>query len=167
MSVKYSPMEIQEMQFALSRKGYDMEEVRSFLMSMAEQIELLLKEREQMRRELDFAREELAGHKQREQILKDTLLTAQKVAKDIKIQAERESEVMIKEAELRADIQYREASRKAADVERQVRDLKLMKNRLIFDMEQTLERFQRFLKEETGQETSREADVSTFVRGQD
>lgn len=164
MSVKWSPMEIQEMQFNPARKGYDIEEVRSFLMSMAEQVETLLKEKEKMRRELDFAREELMGHKQREQILKDTLLTAQKVAKDLKEQSEREGEVIIKEAELKADNLYREASKKIVEQEQQIRDLKLSRNRLYLEMEQTLQRFQKFLKEEQERGVKKEADVQTFLR---
>ena len=163
MSVKWSPMEIQEMHFSSVKRGYDPEEVRSFLMSMAEQVEILLKDREEMRKKLEYTREELAGHKQREQILKDTLLTAQKVASDLKSQAEREGEVVIKEAELKAENLFRESSKKVVEVERQLRDLKLMRHRLVLDLEQTMQRFQKFFDEEKERLGRGESEVSTFV----
>ena len=167
MSVKWSPMEIQEMHFSITKKGYDPEEVRSFLMSMAEQIEILLRDREQLRKDFEMAREELLGHERREQILKDTLLTAQKLARDVKEQAEREGEVIVKESEIKAEKIFKETLEKVSDMEKQVRELRLSRHRFVMDLEQMLRRFERFLNEEMNTQEETSADVSAIYARKD
>ncbi len=46
MSIKWSPMEIQQMSFPVVKKGYDPEEIRSFLLSISEQVEYLIQRTE-------------------------------------------------------------------------------------------------------------------------
>lgn len=148
MSFKWSPMEIQQMSFPIVKKGFDPEEVKTFLLSLSEQLEYLLKEREDLKAQVQNLSQQVSEFMKREQILKDTLLTAQKMSKEIKEQAEREAELTIKEAELSAEKISQQALQKLNTMEQGLKELKFLRQRYILDLEQLLQRLENFLKEE-------------------
>src|SRR4029077_11973407 len=95
-----TPLEIQKQTFARKLKGFDPNEVRAYLQMVAEEIESLLKDVDHLSRENVMLREDLDEHNQRERILKDTLLSAQKVSEEVKSNARKEAELIVKDAEL-------------------------------------------------------------------
>src|ERR1044071_6860854 len=94
-----TPLEIQKQVFTRALKGYNADEVRGYLHLVAEEIERLLIEVDRATRENSMLREELEEHNQRERILKDTLLSAQKVSEDVRANARKEAELIVKDAE--------------------------------------------------------------------
>jgi len=82
-----SPLDIQKQTFVRKFKGYDPDEVRVYLQMVAEEIERLVRDVDRFSRENAMLREDLEDHSQREQILKDTLLSAQKVSEEVKANA--------------------------------------------------------------------------------
>jgi len=95
-----TPLEIQKQLFARKFKGFDSDEVRAYLQMVAEEMEILIKDVDRLSRENVMLREDLDDHNQRERILKDTLLSAQKVSEDVKSNARKEAELIVKDAEL-------------------------------------------------------------------
>ncbi|HEX9492010.1 MAG TPA: DivIVA domain-containing protein, partial [Thermoanaerobaculia bacterium] len=95
-----TPLEIQKQNFARKLKGFDPAEVRAYLQMVAEEIEILIKDVDRLSRENIMLREDLDDHNQRERILKDTLLSAQKVSEEVKANARKEAELIVKDAEL-------------------------------------------------------------------
>src|SRR5262249_19869771 len=95
-----TPLEIQKQTFARKLKGFDPQEVRAYLQLMAEEVENLVRDVDRLSRENAMLREDLDDHNQRERILKDTLLSAQKVSEDVKSNARKEAELIVKDAEL-------------------------------------------------------------------
>ena len=63
-------------------------------------------------------------HREREAILKNTLLTAQKVAEDIRETARKEAETIVKQAELQGDRLLELAQNRAHEVERGILELR-------------------------------------------
>lgn len=159
MSFKWGPMEIQQMSFPVVKKGYDPEEVKAFLLSLSEQLEYLLKEREELKSQVQNLTQQVNEFMKREQILKDTLLTAQKMSKEIKEQAEREAELIIKEAELSAEKISQQALQKLNTMEQGLKELKFLRQRYILELEQMLERLENFLKEEK----ERQKEIDSIV----
>jgi len=159
MSFKWSPMEIQQMSFPIVKKGFDPEEVKAFLLSLSEQLEYLLKEREDLKSQVQNLSQQVSEFMKREQILKDTLLTAQKMSKEIKEQAEREAELTIKEAELSAEKISQQALQKLNTMDQGLKELKFLRQRYILDLEQMLERLSNFLKEEK----ERQKEIDSIV----
>lgn len=159
MSFKWSPMEIQQMGFPTVKKGFDPEEVKAFLLSLSEQLEYLLKEREDLKAQVQNLSQQVSEFMKREQILKDTLLTAQKMSKEIKEQAEREAELTIKEAELSAEKISQQALQKLNSMDQGLKELKFLRQRYILDLEQMLERLNNFLKEEK----ERQKEIDSIV----
>src|SRR4051794_33470573 len=113
-----TPLDIQRQTFSRAFKGYNSDEVRAYLQLIAEEIERLVKDVDRLSRENAMLRGELDEHNARERILKDTLLSAQKVSEDVKANALKEAELIVKDAELLSERLTAQAMSRLADLER-------------------------------------------------
>lgn len=120
-----TPLEIQKQTFARSLKGYNLDEVRAYLHLVAEEIERLVRDVDRLSRENAMLREDLDDHLQREQILKDTLLSAQRVSEEVRANGRKEAELIVKDAELLSERLVNQAMTRVADLERAIQDLKI------------------------------------------
>ena len=118
-----TPLEIHKQLFARKLKGFDADEVRAYLQLVAEEMEILIKDVDRMSRENVMLREDLDDHNQRERILKDTLLSAQRVSEDVKSNARKEAELIVKDAELLSERLVSQAMSRVANLERTIQDL--------------------------------------------
>ena len=122
--MKLTPQDILNQQFSLKMKGYDREEINHFLVQIAEMLESEILEREQLKKELDRVIEKLAKFEKREDVLRDTLISAQKFSHEIKMNAEREAELVIKEAEIKAEAIINNAVSRQREIKEEIRNLK-------------------------------------------
>ena len=122
--MKTSPMDIQRQTFARRFRGFDRDEVRSYLNLVAEEVAELQKKRDELDREIQRLRAHLEEHREREAILKNTLLSAQKASEDIREAARKEAETVVKQAELQGDRLLELAQNRAHEVERGILDLR-------------------------------------------
>ncbi len=120
-----TPLEIQKQTFSRALKGYSPDDVRAYLHLVAEEIERLLRENDRLGRDVAVLREDVDDHTSRERILKDTLLSAQKVAEDLTANARKEAELIVKDAELLGDRVVGQAMQRVADLEKAIGDLKM------------------------------------------
>src|ERR1700686_2915557 len=120
-----TPLEIQKQLFARKFKGFDSDEVRAYLQMVAEEMEILIKDVDRLSRENVMLREDLDDHNQRERILKDTLLSAQKVSEDVKSNARKEAELIVKDAELLSERLVSQGMTRVGDLGRTSKDLKV------------------------------------------
>ena len=122
--MKILPMDIQRQNFGRVMRGFDIEDVRTYLTIVAEEVAALQGERDSLSQEIQSLRSLVEDHRQRENILKNTLLTAQRVSEEIKDNARKHAENVVKEAELQADKLLELAQRRAYDVEKAIIDLR-------------------------------------------
>jgi len=122
---RLTPLEIQKQNFNKAVRGYSSDEVRGYLHLVAEELETLLREVERLTRDNQGIREEMKEHSEREQILKDTLLSAQRVSEDVKTNARKEAELIVKDAELLSERIIDQAMTRVGDLERTIQELKL------------------------------------------
>ena len=101
--MKLTPLDIQRQSFQTRLRGFDRDEVATFLNVVAEEMEQLRSENEKLQEEVRRQSALLAEHHEREQILKNTLVAAQRTSEDIKENAKKQSQMLLKEAELAAD----------------------------------------------------------------
>ena len=120
-----TPLDIQKQTFARGLKGYNVDEVRGYLHLIAEEIERLVRDVDRLSRENAMLRDELDEHNARERILKDTLLSAQKVSEDVRANAHKEAELIVKDAELLSERLVGQAMQRVADLQRAIQDLKM------------------------------------------
>jgi cell division initiation protein len=156
--MKISPMEIQRQTFSKRLRGYDPEEVRTYLNLVAEELQQLQREQSGLQQEVTFLRSIVDEHRQREEILKNTLLTAQRVSEEIKENARKQSETTVKEAELQADRLVELAQDRAKTIGRETLDLRSMRQVLRGDVRALLERIHHIL------DAQEEAEVDDNLR---
>ena len=132
--MKISPMDIQKQTFGQQLRGFDKEEVKSYLNLVAEEVAALQRERDNFELEVQHLQALIEEHRQRETILKNTLITAQRVSEDIKENARKQAESIIKEAELQSDRLMELAQKRAHEVERGIVDLRAHRQTLRTDI---------------------------------
>lgn len=122
--MRITPQDILGQKFEIKMKGYDKDEVSRFLVQVAQAMENEILEREQLRKELEKTREKLSKFEKREDVLRDTLISAQKFSSEIKANSERESELVVKEAEIKAQAIVNHAISRQRDLKEEIRNLK-------------------------------------------
>ena len=122
--MKLTPSDVQRQTFSQRFRGLDPDEVRAFLAAVAEEMAAMRREKEQVEQELRHLELIVGEHREREAILKNTLLTAQKVAEDIRENARKEAETIVKQADLQGDRLLDLAQTRAHDVERGILELR-------------------------------------------
>ncbi|HEX9405987.1 MAG TPA: DivIVA domain-containing protein [Thermoanaerobaculia bacterium] len=158
-----TPLEIQKQTFARKLKGFDPAEVRGYLQMVAEEIERLVRDVDRLSRENAMLREDLDDHNQRERILKDTLLSAQKVSEEVKSNARKEAELIVKDAELLSDRLVSQAMSRVADLERTIQDLKVERRAARNKLQATLDTIQQLLMLDAEQEAN-ELPITSMYR---
>lgn len=162
-----TPLDIQRQTFARALKGYNVDEIRAYLQLIAEEIERLLRDVDRLTRENGMLREDLDEHNARERILKDTLLSAQKVSEDVKANALKEAELIVKDAELLAERLTSQAMSRVAELERTIQDLKIERKGARNKLQGTIDTVQHLLMLDAEQEANEMPITSMFrARGE-
>ena len=157
-----TPLEIQKQTFSRVLKGYQIDEVRAYLHLVAEEIERLVRENDRLSRDVAVLREDLDDHSNRERILKDTLLSAQKVAEDLTANARKEAELIVKDAELLSERLIGQAMQRVGDLERSITDLKIERRSVRNKLQNTLDAVQQMVVLDAEQEANEEPLTALF-----
>ena len=157
-----TPLDIQRQTFSRALKGYNVDEIRAYLQLIAEQIERLIRDVDRLARENAMLREDLDEHNARERILKDTLLSAQKVSEDVKANAQKEAELIVKDAELLSERLTSQAMSRVADLERTIQDLKIERKVARNKLQTTIDTIQQLLMLDAEQEANEMPITSMF-----
>jgi cell division initiation protein len=158
-----TPLDIQKQSFSRVFKGYSADEVRGYLHLVAEEIERVLRDLDRLSRENSSLREDLEEHNQRERILKDTLLSAQKVSEDVKSNARKEAELIVKDAELLAERLISQAMGRVGDLERAIQDLKIERKSARNKLQATLDTMQHLVALDAEEEAN-ELPITAMYR---
>jgi len=151
-------MDLQRQTFSQRLRGFDPAEVRTYLNIVAEEIAALQRERDGLDQEVQSLRGLVDEHRQRETILKNTLLTAQRLSEEIKDAARKQSESVVKEAEIQADRLIELAQSRAQEVERGILDLRAHRSSLRTDVRALITRLTHIL------DLQEEAEVEDNLR---
>jgi len=142
-------MDIRQQQFTVKMfRGFDTQEVDTFLEDLAADYEALLKENSLLKEQLQALEERTRGLEEREKVLQETLVTTQRLVEEMKDQARREAAVIIREAEVQAD-RIIEASRSAeGSLQSEIIALKRTRRQLAEGLRSTVEMYQRLLDQD-------------------
>ena len=143
--MKITPMDIQRQSFNSRFRGYDGDEVRAFLNLVSEEVAELQRDHSRLQQEVQHLNALLDEHRERETILKNTLLTAQRVSEEIRDNARKQAESTVQEAELRADRLLELAQNRAHEVESQILDLRSQRSALRTDVRALVQRVSQIL----------------------
>lgn len=91
-------MEIRSQQFAKSIRGYNEEEVKSYLQMLAQSYEDLFSENAQLKENLQRYKFELEKYRKIEETMNNSLIVAQQTAENLKLNAQQEAERMLNDS---------------------------------------------------------------------
>lgn len=146
--MRITPLDIQQMVFRVSFRGYDKEEVNRFLEELAQTVESLNRDHAVQQEKIIFLEQQLAELKRTEATLSNTLLSAQSLAEDVKRNAQREADLVIKEAELKAGELIRQARVALADTQHDLSSLQKQRLLMIERLRASLRMFERLFEAE-------------------
>jgi cell division initiation protein len=154
--MELSPLDIQKQTFSVGFRGYSADEVRAYLHLVAEEMEMLLKRIDRIEQENAALREDARDQADRERILKDTLLSAQKVSEQIRENASKEAELVVRNAELVAERIVDQTMERIAELERTIGDLKIERKSLRNKLTAIIETFSQMVEMDVEQEALEE-----------
>ena len=161
--MRVAPIDLRQARFKNAVRGFNRTEVVAFLTEAADDYESALREIDRLRQDLARSESLLVEHREREGTLRNTLVTAQKLADEIKESAENEARLILREAQGRADLLAQQAQgnadllvqqsqRRVEEMERGINELRLRRRDAEGTLESTIQALQRAL---------------TFIREQD
>jgi cell division initiation protein len=136
--MKVTPLDLRQQRFKTVMRGFDREEVTAFLNEVADDYEQALREADRLREELGRTQASLDELREHERNLRNTLLTAQKLADEIRNNAEQEARRVIRDAEDRAEIVLQKAQGRLHDVNREIDGVRLRRKDAEASLESTI-----------------------------
>jgi cell division initiation protein len=156
--MRITPLDIQQKQFPMKLRGFDVEEVYAFLEVIREEMEDLLRENANLKESIQRLDNQMKEYRDMETTLRETLLTAQQMVEDYKMNARKEAELVVREAELRSDTLLKEAQEKVIKIHEDIVDLKGIRRHFKEEVKRLVESHLRMLEfdKERGEEDKEE-----------
>ncbi|MCX7770312.1 MAG: DivIVA domain-containing protein [Proteobacteria bacterium] len=118
--MKITPADILNQKFGITFRGYDKQEVDAFLDVIAKDLEDLLRENSYLKEEIERINTELTRLKEMEETIKETIISAQKMAESFREQAKLESENILNAARLQAEKICFDAAKQASETKTEI-----------------------------------------------
>lgn len=125
--------------FSRVLRGYDPEEVDSYLQDIADAMARLGDERVRLGNQVAQLEERLAGHEERESALRETLLASQRMMEEIKSSAQKEAQLIIDSAQNRAENLTNQANLRLARILDEISEARKLKAQFEFKVRSVIE----------------------------
>mgnify|MGYP001112394914 CR=1 FL=1 len=149
--MKITPIDIQEKQFHISLRGYNPEEVDTFLDAIAGELEILHKENNDLKRklkEVELKKETQEGSSEIRKIMEKTLISAQNTAEEIIKAAKLESEKTKIESEKKSEEFLLKSQDEIREMLDDIQEIKNIKDKLNNSLTEIYNRLSSVLKTE-------------------
>lgn len=157
--MRITPLDIQQKQFPIRFRGFDVEEVYAFLEIVREEMENLLRENASLKEQIQRLESQLKEYRDMEATLRETLMTAQQMVEEYRNNARKQAELMIKEAELKAEQMIRDAQDKVIKIHEDIMDLKGIRQHIKEELRRLLESHMRMLEFDREREEGKTDEV--------
>lgn len=144
--MRITPLDIQQKQFPVKFRGFDVEEVYAFLEVIREEMEELLRENASLKENVHRAENQNREFKDMETTLRETLMTSQQMVEEYKTTARKEAELFMKDAEIKADNLIKEAQEKVIKIHEDIVDLKGIRRHFKEELKRLIESHMRMLE---------------------
>jgi cell division initiation protein len=144
--MRITPLDIQQKQFKMKLRGFDVEEVYGFLEIVREEMEDLLRENANLKENIHRSENQVREYRDMETTLRETLMTAQQMVEEYKTNARREAELLVKEAETKADGLIREAHEKVIKIHEDITDMKGIRRHFREELKRLIENHLKMLE---------------------
>jgi cell division initiation protein len=161
-----TPLEIQQQRFKSAgfRGGVDKTEVEAFLTAVAAEVERLIRENAELKDEARTQRRLLDDYRAREEALKETMITAQRVTEEIKKSAEKEADIIIGRAELEAERVQDAAVKRRTELFAEIAELKRQRAQFIAQLKGLLGTHHKLVEVAEAENAAAEIDNLAVMR---
>ncbi len=146
--MKIAPIDIRQQRFSVKFRGFDPQEVDTFLEMVADEIEELDRENGRLREEQQKLEKQIEELEANEVNVKKTLLAAQTLKEDIVANAKKEAELVLRDARSKSDNIIGSTQSEASNVRDELTALLRRKRQLILNMRSMLETHLRMFEAE-------------------
>ena len=153
-----TPLDIQQQQFRVRFRGFDIREVDHFLEKMADALNALQTDNKELKEEIRRLKIETQGYKEREEAFKRAMLNSQKVLEQMKENARKSAEVIIADAEVKAEKILNRAHNRLSQLHEDITELKRQRMQIEVQIRSIIEAHTKLL--EIGKESMEAIDAS-------
>ena len=154
----FTPLDIQQQQFQVRFRGFDIREVDRFLEHVAEAFTDVQSENKRLKEEIRRLKLENQGYKEREETFKRAMLNSQKVLEQMKDNARKSAEVIIADAEVKAEKMLNRAHNRLSQLHEDIVELKRQRMQIEVQIRSVIESHSKLL--EIGKESMEALDES-------
>ncbi|MGD2079986.1 MAG: DivIVA domain-containing protein [Nitrospirota bacterium] len=157
--MRITPLDIQQKQFPIKFRGFDVEEVYAFLEIVREEMEELLRDNASLKEQVRRTEGQVKEFNDMESTMRETLITAQQMVEEYKQNARKEAELLIKDAELRADSIVKDAQEKVVKIHEDIVDLKGIRRHFKEEVRRLIESHLKMLDFDTEREGEEPGEI--------
>ena len=154
--MKLTPLDIQQQQFKIKFRGFDVREVDAFLEQLADDFESLLSNNMSLQDAISRLKLENEGYRQREETFKRAMLNSQNVLDQMKKNAQKSAELIIADAEVKAEKLINRAHNRLSQLHEDIAELKRQRIQIEIQVRSILENHTKLL--DLGQEEIKARD---------
>lgn len=129
-----TPIDIQNQTFNRTLRGYDPEEVKTFLRQVAQEWAALLEEKHQLKQKVEQLSTELQRYKEMEALLQKTLLQAEETSRSTLHTAEQKAALLVAEAQQKAQEILAQTERRKEQLEEAIRALQQRRQDILLEL---------------------------------
>lgn len=137
--MRVAPRDLRQQRFKTALRGFDKTEVVAFLTEAADDYEHALREIDRLRQDVVRLETLLSDHRERESALRNTLLTAQRLADEMKESAQNEARLVVREAQARADLVIQQSQVRLEEIERDINEMRLRRRGVEGSLESSIQ----------------------------
>ena len=143
-----TPIDIQQQQFRVRFRGFDIQEVDDFLNNLADEFEMLMRANERFDAEVKRLTKENEEFRKREGTYKKALVNSQKVMEQMKENARKSADLIISNAELKAEKTLNRTHNRLAQLQEDIAALKRQRIQIETEIRSVLEAHSKILEME-------------------
>ena len=118
--MRITPLDIRKQDFRKAVRGFDCDEVRAFLSTLADEYETVLVDNKQIRELIMEQEDKIEEYQGMERNLRDTLMTAERVMHETRDNASKKGELIVKDAEMQAQRVLEECRLRTEELRREI-----------------------------------------------
>lgn len=143
--MKISAEDIKRQKFEIGFRGYNTQEVNTFLQLLSDDYETSLNDNERLTKEVAELRKKVEEYKKKEEFLEKAMVTAQRSAENTNYEAQEQANKIIKEAELNSEKIIGRAEIKAMEIKDEIFELQKQKKQFINQIKSLTENINNYI----------------------
>ncbi len=145
-----TPLDVQNRQFRVKFRGFDVKEVDSFLEQVAATLQTLSENEQRLERAFGRSQREVSAYREREETFKSALINSQTVMEQMKGNAKKSADLIIADAEVKAEKLLQRAHKRLSQLHEDISELKRQRQQIESQIQSIIETHTKIL--ETGKE---------------